>query len=765
MFVLNDDLSIYATRGDIVFFTVQAEQNGKTYTFRAGDLIRVKVYGKKNAKNVVLQKDFPITADCTEVEIYLDENDTKFGGVISKPTDFWYEVELNPMSDPQTIIGYDEDGPKIFKLFPEGADVPEIEITEEDIPFVDSELDLASPRPVENQAVARAIVQLRSAFETLNAASVNMASTMALENARTDNEVSVERARINNIVAGTTPDGAEVTDIRIGANGETYSVAGEAVRTSVGLGNGTQKEVNERGETTFAPYVGFVRGSLASGVYTPYAKFRVSMITPITFNRDITLKIKDGFRVGVHAFDDSGAFVSDSGWRTGEYTISEGTKFMVVIARVTEVDSESADYVEFVGAVTFDTITTSATKRLDSISEQYGTLFDHLATRRNVEIKGAYFTTGGAGHTNNRIHAVDIACDGLAVITFVGDTEFLYGVDLYTNDGKRTKISESGWTRTSDKPVYIVDQPCVIDLSISKTTAFSFDSLTEMDGLFDVRLYDTLGGVRNELNDVKSELGGVMNGMANVKVARKKNWLTSAHQGFVDANLRPNSLAAYYNAYLNGADMIETDARLSKDGVLIVCHDPTITGTLEGGGTVTYTIADTSATDICNLILTSNEKWGVQKVPTLEQVLNLAYHTGMIVNIDMKNGLYAVDAILDLVAKCGMLGRVIYATNGTGATSIEKILARDPDAKFIDVPSIANHVKNNPALVGKCYAYTSDVTKADEIRASGCLLALISLHSNNFEAAIAKRPDMCEYLHTSDFKAIEDAYFDELRLY
>ena len=56
MFVLNDDLSIYATRGDIVFFTVSAEQNGKTYTFKAGDLIRFKVYGKKNAKNVVLQR-------------------------------------------------------------------------------------------------------------------------------------------------------------------------------------------------------------------------------------------------------------------------------------------------------------------------------------------------------------------------------------------------------------------------------------------------------------------------------------------------------------------------------------------------------------------------------------------------------------------------------------------------------------------------------------------------------------------------------------
>lgn len=192
MFVLNDDLSIYVTRGDIVFFSVKAEQKGETYTFKAGDVMRVKVFGKKNAKNVVLQKDFPIVADCTEVEIFLDEKDTKFGGIINKPTDYWYEVELNPLSDPQTIIGYDEDGPKIFRLLPEGADVPEDEpnVKPEDIPLVDDELDLTSPRPVENQAVARAVVQLRAAFDKTDEMSKNTATAL-----------SVERARIDNIIA------------------------------------------------------------------------------------------------------------------------------------------------------------------------------------------------------------------------------------------------------------------------------------------------------------------------------------------------------------------------------------------------------------------------------------------------------------------------------------------------------------------------------------------------------------------------------------
>lgn len=161
MFTLNDDLSIYATRGDIVFFDVSAEDEGAPYKFQAGDVLRIKIYGKKDAESVYLQKDFPVTETAEKVTISLTEEDTKIGEVISKPTDYWYEVELNPGENPQTIIGYDEDGPKVFKLFPEGADIDSYEPDPEDFPVVDDELDMASPRPVSNKAVAKAIAQVQ----------------------------------------------------------------------------------------------------------------------------------------------------------------------------------------------------------------------------------------------------------------------------------------------------------------------------------------------------------------------------------------------------------------------------------------------------------------------------------------------------------------------------------------------------------------------------------------------------------------------------
>ena len=188
MFVLNDDLSIYATRGDVVFFSVSAEDDGKPYKFQAGDVVRIKVYGKKDAESVVLQKDFPVTDITENVEIFLSEEDTKIGEVISKPKDYWYEVELNPHDNPQTIIGYDEDGAKVFKLFPEGDDIPEWTPEPEDIPVVDEELDMTSTRPVQNQAVARAFANLKDGYERTHAAVAELHVTPQMFGAIGDGE-------------------------------------------------------------------------------------------------------------------------------------------------------------------------------------------------------------------------------------------------------------------------------------------------------------------------------------------------------------------------------------------------------------------------------------------------------------------------------------------------------------------------------------------------------------------------------------------------
>ena len=247
MFVVNDDMSIYLTRGDIAFFTVTADNNGVNYKFQPGDVVRIKVTEKKACENVIFQKDFPVTEEAEKVEILLTEEETKIGEVISKPTDYWYEIELNPYTNPQTIVGYDDDGAKVLKLFPEGRDLEPTPVNPEDVPVVDNELSLTSDRPVQNQAISRAITGLSEDIKYVrDSGSERMATIegkLAAEASRRSEDVlrlaediAVERARINNLAANTgeqTEGNAELIDVRTGADGTVYETAGEAVRGQV----------------------------------------------------------------------------------------------------------------------------------------------------------------------------------------------------------------------------------------------------------------------------------------------------------------------------------------------------------------------------------------------------------------------------------------------------------------------------------------------------------------------------------------------------
>ena len=78
MFSVNDDLSIYITRGDTALFSVTATMdNGENYVFRTGDVIRFKVTEKKACENVMIQKDFAVSVESETVEIFLTEEEAE----------------------------------------------------------------------------------------------------------------------------------------------------------------------------------------------------------------------------------------------------------------------------------------------------------------------------------------------------------------------------------------------------------------------------------------------------------------------------------------------------------------------------------------------------------------------------------------------------------------------------------------------------------------------------------------------------------------
>lgn len=116
--------NIYVTRGDMLPLAVDATNTDKSpYTFKVGDILRIKVMEAGNVKNVLLQKDFTVEEETKVVDIDLLSEDTRIGELINKPQEYWYEIEVNP-DTPQTmtIVGYSkEKGAALFVLLPEGG--------------------------------------------------------------------------------------------------------------------------------------------------------------------------------------------------------------------------------------------------------------------------------------------------------------------------------------------------------------------------------------------------------------------------------------------------------------------------------------------------------------------------------------------------------------------------------------------------------------------------------------------------------------------
>lgn len=226
----------------------------------------------------------------------------------------------------------------------------------------------------------------------------------------------------------------------------------------------------------------------------------------------------------------------------------------------------------------------------------------------------------------------------------------------------------------------------------------------------------------------------------------------------MQGKLHSNTLAAYLLAAKKGADMIETDARTTRDGVLIVNHDETVKGYDIQGNFREYRISETDFAELAKITLLP-DGGPENRLPTLREALHLAYYTGMCINIDLKEGMASAEKIARLVVEMGMRGRTVYATNGAGAPAIRTILKIDPEAKFIDTKYnyTREKLEEIPNYEGKCFVYTGDFSDENiaEIRESGCMLATISLNAENAAAAFRHHPDMAEYPHTSDFEAID----------
>lgn len=133
-----------------------------------------------------------------------------------------------------------------------------------------------------------------------------------------------------------------------------------------------------------------------------------------------------------------------------------------------------------------------------------------------------------------------------------------------------------------------------------------------------------------------------------------------AHRGYAAA-FAENTMTAFKEAEKAGADGIELDVQLTKDGEMVVIHDEKLNRTTNGNGFV----KDCSYKEISKL--NANKSGGAKEpIPLLKDVLKWMQGNRLICNIELKNGFFPYEGmeekVINLVRDYSLEERIIFSS-------------------------------------------------------------------------------------------------------
>lgn len=125
-----------------------------------------------------------------------------------------------------------------------------------------------------------------------------------------------------------------------------------------------------------------------------------------------------------------------------------------------------------------------------------------------------------------------------------------------------------------------------------------------------------------------------------------------------------NTMISFQEAYRAGAEGIELDVHLTKDGIPVVIHDEMVDRTTNGHGWVKdFTLKELKALDAGSWF---SSQFAGEQIPSLEEVLEWIQPTKLWINIELKNGpiFYPLieEKVLDLVLKYQLQERTILSS-------------------------------------------------------------------------------------------------------
>lgn len=132
-----------------------------------------------------------------------------------------------------------------------------------------------------------------------------------------------------------------------------------------------------------------------------------------------------------------------------------------------------------------------------------------------------------------------------------------------------------------------------------------------------------------------------------------------AHRG-ASGEAPENTTASFQRAIAQGAEIIETDARLSKDKEIVLIHDETVERTTDGRGKVCeLTLKELKSLDAGSWF---GKEFSGERIPTLSEAIEVI-RGGAKLNIEFKGeDLLLVPKVIDLLKEEGFIKEVILSS-------------------------------------------------------------------------------------------------------
>lgn len=196
--------------------------------------------------------------------------------------------------------------------------------------------------------------------------------------------------------------------------------------------------------------------------------------------------------------------------------------------------------------------------------------------------------------------------------------------------------------------------------------------------------------------------------------AEEKLMQVIAHRGY-SSEFPENTLSSFAGAIDIGADYIETDVQMTKDGILVLFHDNDVKRITGAEGAVSdYTYEELMQLDAGSWF---HAAYAGEKIPTLMEGLTLIKDSNCRVYLELKDigekeGF--TEAVLNTAEQCGMLERCVFASFQYQYLVQLKELNENVKTLYNTVSAKVTLPEEFPA---DYYGLYADTVRADTVRA------------------------------------------------